>query len=74
MYNLQSTVSFEAPAMKSPPTKAPTVEKSVSFEEPQKVDTLTNLTKVYTCTKSCYNYIHSYVLCANSIIKLARLH
>ena len=34
--------------MKSPPTKAPTVEKSVSFEEPQKVDTLTNLTKVRT--------------------------
>ena len=45
---LQSTVSFEAPTMKSPPTKAPTVEKSVSFEEPQKVDTLTNLTKVRT--------------------------
>ena len=32
---------------KAPTTKAPTVEKSVSFEKPQKVDTLTNLTKVH---------------------------
>ena len=39
-------VSVDAPLMKSLLTKVPVMEKSVSFEEPQKSDTLTNLTSV----------------------------
>ena len=59
-------MSFDAPVMKSSPTKAPVLEKSVLFEEPQKSDTLTNLTKV-TCWKvhyvsACLLYHYSYLL------------